>query len=465
MAGWNVNITRQEPGNKACVVFIHGFQGDPVATWADFPKLLTQDSTMNGWDVLSFGYESNLAPDLTGIWEGDPSIQTIADSLGTFAWTNLASTYDGLVLIAHSMGGLAVQRALLDHPDLTQNVDKVILFGTPSFGLVKAWIFQLPILRLLYRQVGDMGRTSHFIQSLRSDWHERFGQSPPFKFLAVAGSEDEFVPRTASIECFPDDQCAVVPGNHIQIVKAAGTNDASLGLVINFIQGNGVSRGQRGTAALALERRDFQKVVNQLGLNRASLDNRALVDLALALDGLGKRAEAIDVLGEAKRHGTDAMGVLAGRHKRNWMQDRVEKEARSAIDLYSEAYKIAEDKGDGPQGYYHGINLAFLALVYEADLLKARRLAEKALDHCANAELNALPQDRVWRLATEGEAHLILGNIDIAMERYKQGFEGPPKPKPWQFASTSQQALRIADQLGDEQVARDLLTLFSGRQP
>ena len=31
-------------------------------------------------------------------------------------------------------------------PELTLDVDKVILFGTPSFGLVKAWIFQLPIL-------------------------------------------------------------------------------------------------------------------------------------------------------------------------------------------------------------------------------------------------------------------------------------------------------------------------------
>ena len=91
MAEWNLDIMRQDPGNKACVIFIHGFQGDPTATWADFPKLLTEDPALDGWDVLSFGYESDLAPDLTGIWEGEPSIQTIADSLGTFARTKLAS--------------------------------------------------------------------------------------------------------------------------------------------------------------------------------------------------------------------------------------------------------------------------------------------------------------------------------------------------------------------------------------
>jgi len=386
MAEWQIDVTRREPAHKACVVFIHGFQGDPATTWARFPELLSEDSTMDGWDILSFGYESDLAPDLTGVWEGDPSIKTIADSLGTFANTNLVSNYGGLVFIAHSMGGLAVQRALLDHATLTEKVDKVILFGTPSFGLVKAWIFQLPILSLLNRQVRDMGKTSPFIKSLRSEWDERFGASPPpFAFLAVAGSEDEFVSRKASIDGFPDHQCAVVPGNHLKIVKPEKASDASLGVVINFIQDKEAAGGRWGTAALALERRQFQKVENQLGPNRASLDRCALVDLALALDGLGKRDEAMKVLADAKRYGTDAMGVLAGRHKRNWYQNRVDQEARTALDLYGEGYAIAKGK-DSSQAYYHGINLAFLALVYEDDLERARGIVKEVLGHCAGAE-------------------------------------------------------------------------------
>ncbi|GAB6908980.1 conserved hypothetical protein [Desulfosarcina cetonica] len=461
MAEWLINVTRRVPDSKACVVFIHGFQGDPATTWARFPELLCEDPNMGGWDVLSFGYKSHLAPDLTGAWAGDPSIKTIGDSLGAFARTNLVSRYGALVVIAHSMGGLVVQRSLLDHADLAEKVDKVILFGTPSFGLGKAWIFQLPILRSLNRQVRDMGRTSAFIKSLRSEWNDRFGKSPPFSFLAVAGSEDEFVPRRASIDGFPDDQCAVVPGNHLEIVKPKFASDASLGLVINFIQGQDVPGGRWSTAALALERRDFHKVAKQLGPNRAILDSRALVDLALALDGLGRRDEAMAVLSDAKRQGTDAMGVLAGRHKRNWFQDRVDQEARKALALYGEAYAIAKDK-DAAQAYYHGINLAFLSLVYENDLAKAQDLAKKVLEHCANAEKEALPRERMWRLATEGEANLILRKIDIATQRFQSMLDGPPKPDPWQFTSTSQQALRIADQLGDEQLARTLLTLFTG---
>jgi pimeloyl-ACP methyl ester carboxylesterase len=457
MAAWNLSVTRQKAGHRAGVVFIHGFQGDPTATWADFPKLLAESPVMDGWDIVSFGYQSNLAPDTAGIWRGDPNIQTIADSLATFARTGTAANYGGLVIVAHSMGGLAVQRALLDHADLTSRVDKVILFGTPSFGLWKAWPFRLPVLQFFNRQVRDMARGGGFIVSLRRDWDDRFGSSPPFGFLAVAGSEDEFVPRAASIDDFPDDRCAVVPGDHLAIVKPTNASDASVAVVLDFIRGNGTPVPW-GTAALALERRDFQKAVDQLSPNRSGLDGRALVSLALALDGVGRRSEAMEVLADAKRRGTDAMGVLAGRHKRNWIGSRVAGEADAAVRLYDEAFRIAEAASDAEQAYYHGINLAFLALVYEASRPKAHALARDVLAHCAAAAPGESPGSRMWRLATEAEAHLILGEIDTAVERYKESLAA--QPKPWQLASTSQQALRIADELGDETIARRLLGAF-----
>lgn len=466
MAEWKLEISRQKSGNNACVIFIHGFQGDPMVTWADFPRLLAENPNMDGWDVLSFGFESNLTPDLTGVWEGDPAIQSIADSLRTFVWANLSPDYGGFIFIAHSMGGLAVQRALLDDQAMTQKVDKVILFGTPSFGLLKAWPFRLPILSLLNRQVRDMGKNSSFIRSLRSKWDERFGQDPPFGFLAVAGSEDEFVPRSASIDGFPDNQCRVVPGNHLEIVKPTTPSDASLGVVTRFIVGEESCHAAMGSAALALERRKFQEVIDQLSPNQERLDRHARVNLALALDAMDDREEAMKVLAGAQKYGTDAMGVLAGRHKRNWIQAREEMEAQTALDLYHRAYRIAKGddggKGDAAQAFYHGINLAFLALVYEADTSKAQDIAQEVLGHCAVARVDENSENRMWRLATEGEAYLILGDIDTSLKCYEQAFDGPPKPKPWQFLSTSQQALRIADQLGNEQIAKGLLTLFGG---
>ena len=193
------------------------------------------------------------------------------------------------------------------------------------------------------------------------------------------------------------------PANHLQIVKPTNASDASVGVVIDFIRGSDTPRGRWGTSALALERRDFQKVENQLGPNRAHLDSRALVDLALRAGRVGQasRGDGGPSRCGAARNGR--YGVLAGRHKRNWIQGRVESDAGSAIDLYGKAYKTTEDKGDAAQAYYHGINLAFLALVYESARSKARRLADKVLGHCANAEKDELHRDRMWRLATEGE--------------------------------------------------------------
>ncbi len=463
MTAWKLTSTRTDPAHAASVIFVHGFQGDPTATWSDFPRLLAEDSAMRGFDVMSFGYESDFAPDLSGVWEGDPDIQTIADSLRTFVRTTLTN-HRAVVLMAHSMGGLVVQRALLDDDSFRERVDKVILFGTPSFGLRKAWPFRLPILSLLNRQVRDMAHGGAFITSLRNQWTERFTVSMPFEFLAVAGAEDEFVPRSASIAGFPDAHCAVVPGNHLQIVKARAAEDASYRVARAFLRGDGDVVESFGIAALSLERRQFQRVIDRFGPNRDSLDPRALVLLALALDAVGRRAESMQVLADAKRHGTDAMGVLAGRHKRNWLQERRAEDAEHALRVYREAYDASITEANDAQSYYHAINLAFLHLVYRAELEQASQWAGKALGHCAAARANEIPGHAYWRRATEAEALLIQGDAETAIARYRRAMEGPPAPEPWMLVSTSQQALRIADERRDEKAAKQLVDLFRGKR-
>ena len=55
----------------------------------------------------------------------------MADEFRTFRETELAG-YERLVLVAHSLGGLVIQRALLDDQELLQKVKRVFLFATPS---------------------------------------------------------------------------------------------------------------------------------------------------------------------------------------------------------------------------------------------------------------------------------------------------------------------------------------------
>src|SRR5262249_37934940 len=153
----------------------------------------------------------------------------------------LLQSYKRLALIAHSMGGLAAQQALVDDDKFAKRVSHVVLFGTPSLGLSKASRFAF-----WKRQVRDLAEGSRFIVDLRAAWKEKFDRTTrpaPFKFLAVAGDQDEFVPRSSSIDLFPKDHHAVVPGNHTEIVKPRKPEDLSVQVVVQHLLGNAAPSG------------------------------------------------------------------------------------------------------------------------------------------------------------------------------------------------------------------------------
>ena len=112
------------------------------------------------------------------------------------------------------MGGLVVQRALLDYEELLERTSHVFLFGTPSAGLRTAGWF-----KWFKRQVDDLADNGAFVPKLRDDWIKLWPKEPPPKFWTVAGDSDEFVLATSSLGPFPIEQRFVVPGNHLEIVK------------------------------------------------------------------------------------------------------------------------------------------------------------------------------------------------------------------------------------------------------
>src|SRR5262245_55485327 len=131
----NVTAIRRSNGAKA-VVFLHGFSGARDDTWDRFPALL--GTSTSAWDIFTIGYATTLLPDVVGVWSADPDLPILATMLRTQLAAPPFSAYGSLALIAHSMGGLVVQKALVDDATLAQRVRDVILFGTPSGGLRKA---------------------------------------------------------------------------------------------------------------------------------------------------------------------------------------------------------------------------------------------------------------------------------------------------------------------------------------
>jgi len=423
-----IKALRKDDADNA-IVFIHGFGGRPESTWGSFPDFLAQESALDGWDLYSLGYTTSLAPDFRGIWTGSPSIPTIAKYLQTRVSVGELEGYKALTFIAHSMGGLVVQRALLDHDDLRGRTAHVFLFGTPSAGLKKAgWI------RWFKRQTEDMDAGGAFIKGLREDWEAHWPKDPPPRFWTVAGDTDEFVPASSSLDPFPDHQRLVVPGNHLEIVKPEAADNLGVQAVVNAITGEAAPGGPWNAARVALQMLDFSEVVDTLDAHAAELDDKHLIQLAIALEGLGRSGEAMRVLNDAGERGTDARGVLAGRLKRRWIAEGRESDFGRALQLYKTAYAEANALEDHPQAFYHGINVCFLLAARGGDRQAVETMAEKVLAHCAEA------QKDFWCLGTEGEAKLYLGDIEGALEAFKEAIAVQPPPRPWQVKSMHSQA-------------------------
>jgi pimeloyl-ACP methyl ester carboxylesterase len=434
---------------RAAVVFVHGFSGNAGATWGRFPELLMSDKALAGWDVFSIGYATSLSFDIAGVWSADPAIITLGGLVETIADVPPIDAYESIAFLAHSMGGLLVQRAVLANATLRKRVSHLLLFGTPSNGLDKASPFHF-----WKRQIRDMATGSEFITQLRSDWAATLGSTLPFTFVTVAGDRDEFVPRTSSIEPFPEPRRRVAYGNHLEIVKPPDENHLGYKIAVKALTGTGTAGGAVDSARLAVESRRFQDAIDTLWPNRADLDDNSLVTLALALEAVDRQGEAIDMLTKANPRGTDPIGVLAGRLKRRWLVEHKRSDAEQALSLYAQALQRAEARPDSAQAYYHAINCAFMELAYGSDITACRSYAQKALTHTAQAP------DDVWRRATEGEANLYLGNAAAAADAYHRALA--LSPEPWQATSIYQQAFRAADLTGEEELGVQLRTMFSG---
>ena len=159
-------------------------------------------------------------------------------------------------------------------------------------------------------------------------------------------------------------------------------------------------------AEVALELRKFQNVVGDLWENRNELDDNALVTLSLALESVGRRQDALDVLVSRTGGGSDVLATLAGRLKRRWLSGRIIADWRKSRELYLVALDMATRNEDLAQAYYHAINIAFLDLMalHESSEIgdNIRSMAESAITFCSRSP------DSMWKSATLGEAYLIL---------------------------------------------------------
>lgn len=449
--------------NAAAIVFVHGFSGSALKTWGNLPAQLTQEPGLNGWDIFSYGYATSIGRfETPGLWAADPNIERLALGLRTAAALPPLNQYRSLAFIAHSMGGLVVQEALAEETpaviseQLAYRVSHIILFGSPSGGLRKA------LFGFFKPQIKDMGTgRSSFYQRARPKWDALFKTKPedpqgqhPFKFLVVAGDQDEFVPATSSLHPFHARYRRVIPGDHLSIVKPSSNTSPSVQLVVDAFCHNTSQLSALDSARVAVEMGEFHRAIQLFQSHPAELDMPTLIQYSLALDGVGQRDEAVKVLTECGKSHSDALGTLGGRLKRKWRVERRAADAASALEYYQEGYRLALEQQDSSQAYYLAINTAFMSLLFQRDLVTARTWAERALASCHDAAHDT----SLWRITTEGECLLVLGQNDQALSYYQYALAKGGNP--WELRSAYEQAYLIAEHLGQQQTCQDLQQLF-----
>lgn len=408
----NIVAFRNEPNSNTVILFVHGFSGEAETTFGKIPQYLMEDKNMNGWNMFSVGYSSNQMPSLgIGIWAAIPDINTVSAFLFTIIKHQFGA-YKRIAIIAHSMGGLALQKAILtmDISSL-ERIKYILLFGTPSNGLIKAGL-----LKFWNRQLRDMSSNGIFITQLRKDWQKKFTGGYPFDFKVVAGTDDEFVPIASSQKPFDKKYCEVVSGNHLAIVKPENINHAGYQLILATLTSLEFNNIGTDKESINLLLGDYTAVVNDLLPQKESLDKRGLSKLVFALEGLGRNVEAIQLLENAPiaNNNSDLLGILAGRYKRRYLNNYEALDAQKSIDYYKKGLEIATPKNDQEQIFYHSINIAFLSLVYKEDKNEMRSYAERALNAADKCP------DEIWKIATIAEANLYLGKLDIAKQYYAE---------------------------------------------
>ncbi|OQP60589.1 hypothetical protein A3860_32770 [Niastella vici] len=398
-------IPYRSEGNESIVCFVHGFSGDPESTFKPIPEFIIAESELNGWDVISIGYSTDLMPNIgKGIWAATPDITKIASYLQTNLEI-LFEHYNRVALIGHSMGGLVIQRTILNRDDI-HKISHVLFYGTPSGGLKKAWL-----LRWFKNQISDMDYEGEFIKKLRNEWNNRFSHKYPFKFATVAGELDEFVPTNSSLDPFTKDYHCITAGNHITMVKPESNMDTSFQVIKKMLGiGSGISYLIGNDKDLNNLIARYYEEADILGKKLPDLDAKGFKKYIFALEGIGKIDDAIKMLEESEiiKFNTDFMGILGGRFKRKYLVEETTAFLEKAICWYDKALQLSLRSNNSSQIYYHAINLAFLFLMLdETDLTKTKEMAQLALKHCQIAK-----GGQYWEDATIAEAYLYLNAFE-----------------------------------------------------
>lgn len=182
-------IDKAEVPSRRLVVFVHGIDGDAKGTFTNedtkrfWPDILRGDGdAFERADIYSYDYDS-------GLEAGSPGIDLLAADMALRLEQELdVKSYESVLFVAHSLGGIVVRKYLLDqhrlsnHGILSDNrVKGIYLFGTPMNGSGVASIGKRFSNSTTLWQLADAsGDPDLYLSKLSIDWiNEGVGSMVP----------------------------------------------------------------------------------------------------------------------------------------------------------------------------------------------------------------------------------------------------------------------------------------------
>lgn len=405
---------RETENSNSAILFVHGFSGDAENTFSEAPKLLMANEEINGWDMFPLGYSGNVVPEMgKNIWACASDIKRNSDFLLT-SIKNKFSKYKRIAIVAHDLGGIVAQQALLElEKEDLDRISHVLFFGTPSNGLPE---IELKNFFTYGNDEKELKVGSPYMRNLRNRWDGKFQNKYPFTFKTIAATKDEFVPISSSLEPFTKEYHEIIEGSHFSIVQIKNEDDDGYRAIFSTLTNQSFLNKFSNKEEINIAMGEYNEVINSLLPKVEELDGKGLERLVYALEATGREAEAMKILKAhpAAKDNSNLLGIMGGRYKRQYLKTFLEEDLRMAFKHYSDALKISEGKKDYSQEYYHAINLAFLSLMKgeKGDMTVFADQAYKA------TEKDPFPS--LWKIATIAEAFLYKGDFKKAKENYEK---------------------------------------------
>jgi tetratricopeptide (TPR) repeat protein len=210
------------------VLFVHGLFSGPD-TWSDFTDLIRRDPDLDFVQTHTMRYftpKVRLRPD-----RRIPDFADLAAQLATRLKAEDLREARSVVVVAHSQGGLVVQKFLASATSRGQarelaRIRQIVLYacptlGSPFFGKTRRWVFwsRHPQERHLRLLDGEVFEAHQLVLRNVVNADNVTDYTCPIPVTAVVGSEDNIVPRIEATGWFPTTE--TVAADHFSILKAA----------------------------------------------------------------------------------------------------------------------------------------------------------------------------------------------------------------------------------------------------